>query len=93
VVEDDDARSAGDFLDQRLDFGIVDALQLVEIEEVADPVLFSTKSKPVTSRSNSSRTAGRCGSSSAALRGPPKRVAGCCWAEGLVTGLTPVSTV
>src|SRR6266850_7566961 len=34
VVEDDDARSAGNLLYQRLDLGVVDALQLVDIEEV-----------------------------------------------------------
>src|SRR5882762_7181358 len=37
VIEDDDPRGAGNLLHQRLDLGIVDALQFIGVEEIADP--------------------------------------------------------
>src|SRR5258708_4197858 len=39
VVEDDDARGTRDFLHQRLDLGIVHALQLLEVEEIVNSSL------------------------------------------------------
>src|SRR3989441_11539337 len=39
VVEDDDARGARDLLHQRFDLGVVDALQLLDIEEVVNSSL------------------------------------------------------
>jgi len=35
VIENDDPRGAGNLLHERLDLGVVDALQLVDVEEIA----------------------------------------------------------